>query len=610
MMSSLHSKAFATRYTNYGPRYDVRGDYARLPFQSFWTWVTGKGRPLPPRELEESVRPLSGARVATNVLGSWIAIGAALCIGHSGLQRDVGLPAFLMTTAICWLTVVNRGRSLQATFHYMSHGSAMPNRSAAIWTTRVSFTTPFLYADWRSYVRSHVSEHHHVRVLCTDVDPDRRFIESNGLYPGISEQAFWWRIWLRPFAPDYIAARQWESLRASLIDAPPGEVLFRLVFWSLVIGVCAFAGLMSSLLWLYAVPAFVLLHHSLWLQLITEHLWFARRAPSSNPTAEYGGLTWGRFQGRRLPTHGTLAWTAWWARLLLCDLPVRLYVYPKDLPNHDFHHRLPVAPYHRIADIRATHEACEGRFGPLLEVWGFVATLRVMRDHLCHCDTHPFRFISNHYIKSTNNMQTHIEKAQGNLQSMAYAWLSAHDLFSEDEIAFMARACADVPKELIRVGDVGEQNNLDVGRFMEDKKEVLPVYRNEPTGRQVVDMLNEGKCRELLSGLMGGEYYIRRCQVNVLREGSFIGKHIDTYSNLDYRYSCVIQFGESYDGGEFFTEVDGVDREIKTGYADFLVNSCEIPHGVRTVTGGNRTSLVFFLSEMPLSVPNTNHKQI
>ncbi len=109
---------------------------------------------------------------------------------------------------------------------------------------------------------------------------------------------------------------------------------------------------------------------------------------------------------------------------------------------------------------------------------------------------------------------------------------------------------------------------------------------------------------------MGGEFFIRRCQANVLKQGSFIGKHIDTYSNLDYRYSCVIRFGRHYEGGEFFVELEGQEREIRTGYAEFLINCCEIPHGVRRVYSGNRTSLVFFLSQPPLSHAITHHKQI
>jgi hypothetical protein len=191
-------------------------------------------------------------------------------------------------------------------------------------------------------------------------------------------------------------------------------------------------------------------------------------------------------------------------------------------------------------------------------------------------------------------MQARIEKAQADLRSLAYARLGARDLFSGQQLAFMAQACADVPKEPIGRGDVG--------RFMEDKK--------DPIGRVVVELLNMGKCREFLSGLMDGEYYVLHCQANLLRQGGFIGKHIDTCSNLDCRYSCVIQFGREYEGGEFFIETDGVEQEIKTHYADFLVNRCEVPHGVRAVKAGNRTSLVFFLSKTPLSMPNHNHADI
>lgn len=207
-------------------------------------------------------------------------------------------------------------------------------------------------------------------------------------------------------------------------------------------------------------------------------------------------------------------------------------------------------------------------------------------------------------------MKDIIEAAQHDIEHKAFAYLSGRHLFTDEDLQFFRDACEKVPKELIRIGDVGEQNNLDVGRFMEDKKEQVPVYRNDPLGQQVVERLNSGRCRELLSAMMGGEFYIRRCQANVLHEGSFIGKHIDTYSNLDYRYSCVLQFGEDYEGGEFFVDFNGKEQEIRTDYADFLVNRCEIPHGVRTVRGGNRTSLVFFLSKSPLSRANTDHKQI
>lgn len=42
----------------------------------------------------------------------------------------------------CWLVVVNRARSLQACFHYMTHGSVMPSRRLARLAATVAFRFP------------------------------------------------------------------------------------------------------------------------------------------------------------------------------------------------------------------------------------------------------------------------------------------------------------------------------------------------------------------------------------------------------------------------------------------------------------------------------------
>lgn len=207
-------------------------------------------------------------------------------------------------------------------------------------------------------------------------------------------------------------------------------------------------------------------------------------------------------------------------------------------------------------------------------------------------------------------MQETIQAANQQLHTDAYARLKASQLFSDEDIDYLETACQVIPKTIIKIGDVGEENFLAVGRFMEDQKGQLPVYRNTPYGERVVEILSSGKSREFFNGIMEGECFIRRCQSNLLEAGNYIGKHIDTYSNLEYRYSVVIQFGRQYEGGEFFIEHEGQESQFKTGYADVLINRCEIPHGVRKVQNGTRSSLVFFLSTSPLDKPNLNNKQI
>ena len=219
-------------------------------------------------------------------------------------------------------------------------------------------------------------------------------------------------------------------------------------------------------------------------------------------------------------------------------------------------------------------------------------------------------FAADDVLVAEHDLAQAIDTAKHQLDTYAYASLKASLLFTEDELRYMDDACQVIPKTIIEIGDVGEENFLSVGRFMEDQKGQLPVYRNDPYGRQVVDILSSGKARAFFDGVMENTCYIRRCQANTLEAGNFIGKHIDTYSNLEYRYSVVIQFGKQYDGGEFFVEYQGGELETKTGYADVLINRCEIPHGVRKVESGKRSSLVFFLSTSPLHKPNLHNKQI
>lgn len=378
-------------YSVHGARFDVRREYDKLPCQAFWTFVTGKGRVLSPEDKVRAMRPMSTAWTVMHITGSWLMIAAALWLGNKALDSTAPL-ALVAGVGLSWLIVVNRARSLQATFHYVTHGSAMPHRRLARWTATAAFTAPFLYQSWSAYCDSHVKTHHHLRALCSVDDPDQQFIAQNGFRPRMSVRAFWWRLWTRPFSPAFLWGQLKSSWFDSFIEPSCYEVFFRM---ALVLGTASAAlayGWFDRLLLLFWVPAWLLFRHSMWLQLITEHLWFAPRGSDAGSPEAYGRLTWGRFQGRPLPSAGVLAWVRWCALLLLYDLPVRLYVYPQDLPNHDFHHRLPLAPYHNIADLRRTCEGESSRFGPSYEVWGFLETLCVLRDHLCYGESNPFRW--------------------------------------------------------------------------------------------------------------------------------------------------------------------------------------------------------------------------
>jgi len=197
-----------------------------------------------------------------------------------------------------------------------------------------------------------------------------------------------------------------------------------------------------------------------------------------------------------------------------------------------------------------------------------------------------------------------------NLLLDGYSQFSAKDLFTKQQLDILELTSSVVPKEKIIVGDVGEKNYLEVGRFMTDIKDEYPSLVNTRYANDVLSVLNSRESKSLFYTIIGGDYYVRRCQLNVMSEGSFIGKHTDTDSNEDYIYSIVIQFSDDYEGGEFFIDFRGKEINLKTNKYDLLINRCEIPHGVRKIKSGIRSTLVLFLSKKDLSQKNLYNKQI
>lgn len=374
-------------YGIYGYQRNIRDDFKCMPFQRFWTWVTGKGLPLSAGEMEKLKQTRSTSYLILHIFYTWslcFICGVSIFYALTIWEYDKFIS--LLIIAISEMIIVNRMRSLQATFHYMTHGSTTDKYKLAKIIATTVITTPMLYLDWDRYAKSHVYNHHHPNVLCTDNDPDQIFIRSQGFYPGMPEWKFWVLSLLTPFKPSYLFAEITESLRESLILGSTFRKIFGLSFWIVIIALLVMFEKYVLFFLVYLLPRFVIFPHSMWLQLITEHLWFSLpRNDNETKGVHYGKLTWGRFQGRPIPS-GVMSKFFWVIKLLLIDVFVRLYIYPQDLPNHDFHHRSPKTNYRYIADIRATMEQNNSniKLGNYYEVWGFFSTLRILRDHICY----------------------------------------------------------------------------------------------------------------------------------------------------------------------------------------------------------------------------------
>ncbi|WP_253450932.1 fatty acid desaturase [Halomonas sp. Y3] len=387
-MSLGKSEIGNTRYCNYGYQYNVREAYKGLPFQFLWTWVTGKGVELNDSELSIKKSRSSEVFLVFHLIYTWALLALSFLLGAAALTN---ISLFWWVIPISWVISVNRLRSLQATFHYMTHGSVVKDVGRAKLYSLIFLTTPLLYVCWDRYRVSHVREHHHLRVLCTETDPDQEFIAQQGFRLGMPEREYWLKVWLTPLRPDYLVEEWWGLIKDNFIYPSRTEVVYRATFWGLIIAIVSFLGIWLEFCLLFLVPRLIMFPHSMWLQLITEHLWFYQKGNHQTRKELYGNLTWGRFQGRPVPETGIFKKFEWVVKIFILDVPVRLYIYPQDLPNHDFHHRMPSVSYKNIADVRASYELKPSDYGPMLEVWGFMSTLYMIRDHLCRGLTTPFR---------------------------------------------------------------------------------------------------------------------------------------------------------------------------------------------------------------------------
>jgi hypothetical protein len=156
-------------------------------------------------------------------------------------------------------------------------------------------------------------------------------------------------------------------------------------------------------------------------------------------------------------------------------------------------------------------------------------------------------------------------------------------------------APGSLPFEHVELGDTGDRHRVEVGRFFTDSDRPRAVHSAAHDVLGVIDGPAMRRLHEELLGRTG--LTIRRCQVNVLREGGFVGLHVDRDANPDYLAAVVLQLGKDYEGGDYVVHHD---RHGTLGYRiphhSILVSRCDLSHEVTPVTRGVRKTLVYFLA--------------
>lgn len=144
-------------------------------------------------------------------------------------------------------------------------------------------------------------------------------------------------------------------------------------------------------------------------------------------------------------------------------------------------------------------------------------------------------------------------------------------------------------------GDTGDAHSVWVGRFVND---VFKPEHLHPLTEQVLAILMSSAMHQFFSAITG-EYplCVRRCQANRLLAGDFIGYHIDQDTTPDYKATAIFQLSSEFQGGEFVVHhPQRGDVAIDFPRYSVLMNRGDIPHQVKPVQSGVRSTLACFFS--------------
>jgi len=204
-------------------------------------------------------------------------------------------------------------------------------------------------------------------------------------------------------------------------------------------------------------------------------------------------------------------------------------------------------------------------------------------------------------IRISNNVKTYDAEQLKNIlvKKGAIIFEEESGFFSKEEWETLEKLGLEsgMPYETVHIGDAGEPNLVEVGRLMTDVEK--PEIANAILSQPMLDILSAPSRMALFSDLTDIEnLFVRRAQINKMRDGSFIGRHIDQDSNPDYGISIVLQFGQEFSGGDFVIQLpDGQSTSITPSFRSVTITRCDYAHEVKRVKSGVRTSLVYFVSD-------------
>lgn len=389
-----------TRVSKYGyGEIDVRDTYRKLPFQFFWTWLVGKALPNDKEPKHFTKLLLTTNQLILQLLWSWgIIIGSM----YAAIVLDN-----IFVSILAMVLIVNRTRGLLHTFHYTQHGAGIKDTKLAMFLCEYVMSIPILHLTLDEYARIHNMDHHGKNTICTDADPDQQFMTNHGFRYGMGHFEFWFKIFFAAFHPLRMWEHIWFRFKHNFIIPSTKQIIIRIIFWAAVFGAVTYFDFWYYFLLYYLLPLLILTQFSSYIQHVSEHFWYPTKFPNVPSKVFYASLTWGRFLGRPVPSLELYPnvfvllykWVVWILKVLLVDLPIRLFSYMQDMSCHDYHHRRSNVNFWSIEQERANDEQKLSSYGPMTETWSWYESMCVIRDHLVYKKSDPFGLYEEYQIK-------------------------------------------------------------------------------------------------------------------------------------------------------------------------------------------------------------------
>ncbi len=276
----------------------------------------------------------------------WLLGGTA---GSALIMLYLPIWAWPLLAITLFITTAGARAGMLTIMHDAIHMSVEHKRPAVRWFFDAIghlMSTALFVIGQTPYREGHVGKrgHHNARIFATLDDEDVRFIWSLGFKPGMSERELWRRFRKLRWHPWY----HWTYLKArfesQILQGAWARRLAVAAFWLVLFGLAAANGWLIVLLVAWVLPVTVLFQRVALEQFLGEHRWLGGHAPDAPTRNLPVKLSAGRFALDAPPTpsasriRSTLAWIAWWIKLLTVHVRFRALVVWGDLAHHDEHH--------------------------------------------------------------------------------------------------------------------------------------------------------------------------------------------------------------------------------------------------------------------------------